>query len=554
MPTKGKLGPLLRKAKSEGWADRIQSCYDEAAVLEGCVFNQAKADYVVEFFRTFLRHSKGRKWSGQPFELEPWQRQDIIEPIFGWIKPDGFRRITVAFVEIPKKNGKSTLCAGVCLYMLVGDGEPGAEVYSAATSKDQASLVHGEAINMVEASPSLMKSLHINHSSRVISHKASRSKYATLPYEKRATQGQNIHCLGCDELHVWRGHDVWDSLEHGFANRDQPLHFITTTAGEYDKTTVGWEQHQFGEEFLKGELPVKGALNYLAFIRGAAHDADWTDPAVHKAANPNYGVTVSAEELADKADKAKRRPTALNSFKRYRLNMWVESSHQLIDMFAWDECKGEIDLAALKGQECYGGLDMSTVKDLTAFVLLFPPVGGRSRWVLLPRAWIPREGAERRQHDDQVPYLTWSQTTCLTLTDGVQVDLEAVAAQVQQDKADYNLAEVAYDGWGTAEAVRQMCDYNAEYWVKFEQSIKPYTAPTKGFVDGLIPAGELLHDGDAITRWCAGNLAGYDDGNENIRPSKKSSRERIDIMVAAIMAYARARLRTEARDPTFTII
>ncbi len=340
---------------------------DEVAVANGCYFDEAAADRVVQFFRRFLRHSKGQ-FAGKRFEPLPWQRDSILRPLFGWKRADGTRRFRRAYVEVPKKNGKSTLCAGLALYLAIGDGEPGAEVYSAAADRDQASIVFGEAVHMVEASPALLARLEVVRSSKRIVHSRSRSLYKALSADVATKEGLNIHGLIFDELHAQPNRKLWDTLKYGGAARRQPLFISITTAG-FDRTSICWEQHCYAKSVLEGTVEDD---SFFAFIAGADEKDDWKSPETWRKANPSYGDVLSVSSFEDDFKDALGSPVKEAAFKRYRLNIWTDQAVQWLPMDRWDRCDAFPDPAELGGAECYGGLDLSTTTDVSAFCLYFP--------------------------------------------------------------------------------------------------------------------------------------------------------------------------------------
>jgi len=292
---------------------------DERAVAQGYVFRLAAAERVRTFFQRFLCHSKG-EWAGQPFELLDWQWDDIVAPLFGWQRPDGTRRFRRGYIEVPKKNGKSCLFSGLSLYLLLADGEPGAEIYSAAVDRDQASIVFTEAANMVEASPHLASRLQVVRSTKRIVDHRSRSYYKALSADVPAKEGLNAHAILIDELHAQRNRDLWDTLRYAGASRRQPLHLAITTAG-YDRHSICWEQHDYAKKVQDGTIQ---DLAFFSYICAAESDDDWTAPEVWRKANPSFGITLSAEQFAEDCQEAQQSPAKENSFRRYRLNQWTE--------------------------------------------------------------------------------------------------------------------------------------------------------------------------------------------------------------------------------------
>jgi phage terminase large subunit-like protein len=535
MPKAGKLGPLKRKAKAEGWSGWIRNAHDERALLAGCTFEKWSAEKVRKFF-LLLRHSKGR-WAGQSFELMRDQWEDIIAPIFGWLRADGTRRVRKAYIEVAKKNYKSTLGSGIGLYGLVGDSEAGAEVYSAATKQDQASIVHAEAIKMVRVSPLLMKRLRINESTKTITYPDTQSKYAALSADSAGSEGLNIHFLIADELHAWSDRGFLDSLRYGFAARSQPLWFIITTAGVFDVTSIGWQEHEYAQRWLDDKVEDQ---EYHAYIRAAGEKDDILDPETHKKANPGYGITIDPAEIAKSAKDATERPSELFAFLRYRLNIWTQAFSAWLPPEKWAACSGAVDEDELAGRVCYGGLDLASKTDITSWVLCFPPVDDGELWRFLIRCWVPREGAELRARKDSVHYLTWAEQGHLTLTDGAETDYKAVRRQIEADrtKFQFNKESIGADPWNLTD-IRQDLDPDAEYIFEFPQHFQYMSPPTKK-MEALVLGEQIAHGGHPVFQWCMSNIVLLTDTNGNVRPSKKHSKEKIDVGVAALIALGQA--------------
>jgi phage terminase large subunit-like protein len=536
----GKLAYRYRKARKEGWADWIHSEADELAMLDGCWFDLRAAEHAWNFFPRFLKHSKGRQWAHKPFELLPWQRDYVIGPLFGWKRKGGTRRYRTAYIEIPKKNGKSTLAAGVGLYLLVADGEPGSEVFSTATSQKQALIVHDEAVHMIRSSPALSKRLKLNLANKIITDEPNAGKYAAMSAEGKTSEGVNAHGLICDEMHVWTSRATWDAIMYAGVNRDQPVKFLITTAGIHDTTSIGWEQHEYAIKVRDGAVTNH---EWLVYIR-AADQADITrldDPEVHKKANPSYGVTINPDEMERAAQQAKERPTEVNTFLRYRLNIWVSQTERVIDMIEWDACDGRVDEDELEGRKCFGGLDLASKRDLAACALLFPPFEADPIWRLLLRIWVPADNAAIRESKEGAPYVTWGRQGHLTLTPGNSIDYEVIRQQLMADRDTFDIRGIAADQWNL-EYLRQRLDPEGEWIVEFGQTVKNFSEPMKNLIDVLLPKRTIAHGGHPVARWCAQNLEVWRDGNGNIRPSKKNPNNKIDPLVATIMALGRAML------------
>jgi phage terminase large subunit-like protein len=344
-------------------------------------FDSAAARHAIEFFG-FLRHSKG-EWAGQTFALAPWQAF-VVGCLFGWQRSDGLRRFRTAYCAVSRKNGKSTLSAGIGLYLLVADGERGAEVYSAATTRDQARIVFDEAKRMVASSPALMRRVGILINNLHVA--ASAARFMPLSSDATSMDGLNVHGAIIDELHAHKSRHVVDVLETATGARRQPLLFEITTAG-YDRHSICYEHHDYSIKVLESVIQDD---SWFAFIAAADESDDWTDPAVWRKANPNFGLSVKADDLARKAEKAIALPGAQNAFRRMHLNEWTEQAERWIDMAAWDACDAPVDLDQLRGRPCFGGLDLSTTTDITALAWVFPPDHDDDLWRVLSATSCPR--------------------------------------------------------------------------------------------------------------------------------------------------------------------
>ncbi|MCC7424456.1 MAG: terminase large subunit [Planctomycetaceae bacterium] len=506
----------------------IRTSADERFVSNGGWFDLAAAERVRTFFTKFLRHSKG-EWAGRPFELLPWQWRDIIGPLFGWKRPDGTRRYRRGYIEVPKKNGKSQMFSGLSLYLLAGDKEPGAEIYSAAIDRDQASIVYNEAANMVESSPELQSRLQVVRSTKRIVFHHNRSVYRALSADVPAKEGLNAHAVLIDELHAQKSRELWDTLRYAGASRRQPLHLAITTAG-FDRHSICWEQHDYAAKVLDGTIDDP---SFFAFMAAASMEDDWTDPEVWRKANPGFGITISAEQFAEDCREAQESPAKENSFRRYRLNQWTEQETRWLSMEKWDACGTPLD--DLDGKECFGGLDLSSTTDISAFVLVFPVDDG---YDVLPFFWVPEEGARVRERKDRVPYSQWIRAGLIEATPGEVVDYDVVRKRIEELGKRFQIREIAIDRWNATQLATQLESDGFEM-VAFGQGYASMSAPTKR-LEELILCRKISHAAHPVLRWMAGNVAIEKDAADNWKPSKNRSRERIDGIVALIMALDRA--------------
>jgi phage terminase large subunit-like protein len=519
------IGTKPSKQSQRRW---IRSAADEHAVANGCWFNEELAEHAANFFPKFLRHSKGQ-WAGQPFALLDWQRNDLIYPLFGWLRADKTRRYRRAFCEVPKKNGKSTIASGVGLYMLVADEEPGAEVYSAASDRDQAGIVHGEAMRMAEASDVLASCLKINRSTKNILYNTTGSWYRALSSEPGGKEGLNIHCAIIDELHVWHGRDLWDTLRYGYRSRRQPLQFVITTAGDDDQS-VCYRELERCRQILDGRIYDDA---YFTLIYEAQPDDDWTDPAVWAKANPSLGQTFSVESLAEDCEAAKGRPTEERVFKRYSLNIWSRGAKPWLSPETWAAAAVEVRPDMLEGKPCYAGLDLSRTRDMTACVLTFVLTESDGpRYVQVPKFWLPRVAIEKYRNAFDLE--GWHAAGLLDYLDG---DFEPVKAYIRQCKERYALAGVVYDPAYAFDLAKELREQDGIECIPFPQTIKAFAFPTAEY-ERLLAMGTLQHDGNPVMTWQAGHVQVANDRNNNKRPVKPSdeSTKKVDGIVAGIMS------------------
>lgn len=473
------------------------------------------------FFRTKLRYTKG-EFAGQFFTLLPWQ-EELIARLFGVKRPDGFRRYRTAYVEIPRKNGKTELGAGIALKLLCADSEPGAEVYSAAADKEQASLVFNAAKAMVEQDPELRKELQIYRSAIV--HPRLGNTYKVLSAEAFTKHGINAHGIVFDEVHAQPSRELWDVLTTSTGARRQPLTIGLTTAG-YDRHSLCWELHEHALRILAGEVTDP---SFLPMVFSADPEDDWTDPAVWAKANPSLGVTLKPAYMEAECARAKMLPAYENTFRRLHLNQWTENETRWLRMEDWTACERE--LGDLDGEPCFGGLDLGAKLDLNAFALWFP-----KQRALLCHFWLPRENLRERMDRDRVPYDQWERAGFLTLTDGNSVDQDAIRRHINALSSRYEIQEIGFDPWNATQMSYWLQEDGAKVW-ELRQGFKTLSEPTKEF-EKLVVSHTLAHDGNPILRWQVGNVIPRVDENGNARPDKARSRGRIDGVVAAIMAIA----------------
>ena len=495
-------------------------------------YNKKLADYAVNFIEC-LCHTKGT-WAGKPFELIDWQER-IIRDIFGTIKPNGYRQFTTAYVEIPKKMGKSELAAAVALLLTCGDGEERAEVYGCAADRQQATIVFDVAADMVRMCPALNRRVKILASQKRIVYQPTNSFYQVLSAEAYSKHGFNIHGVVFDELHTQPNRKLFDVMTKGSGDaRMQPLYFLITTAGT-NTNSICYETHQKAKDILEGR---KIDPTFYPVIYGAAEEDDWTDPEVCKKANPSLGITVGIDKVQAACESAQQNPAEENAFRQLRLNQWVKQAIRWMPMDKWDACAFKVTEESLRGRVCYGGLDLSSTTDITAFVLVFPPLDKDDKYVVLPYFWIPEDTLELRVRRDHVPYDVWERQGFLQTTEGNVVHYGYIEKFIEQLGEKYNIREIAFDRWGAVQMVQNLEGMGFTV-VPFGQGFKDMSPPTKELMK-LTLEQKIAHGGHPVLRWMMDNIFIRTDPARNIKADKEKSTEKIDGAVATIMGLDRA--------------
>ena len=502
-------------------------------------YDKKKADRAVTFIEN-LCHTKG-KWAGTPFWLLPWQEQ-LIRDIFGIVKPDGNRQFRTAFVEICKKVGKSELAAAVALYLLYADNEPSAEVYGAAADRQQASIVFDVAKQMVEMSPALMKRSKLMGATKRIVNYSNAGYYQVLSAEVGGKHGFSVSGLVFDEIHTQPNRQLYDVLTKGSSDaRQNPLHFIITTAGN-DRHSIAYELHTKAVDILEGR---RVDPTFYPVVYGLKDDEDWEDEANWYKVNPSLGYTVDIERLRDAYREAKQNPADEVTFKWLRCNMWVSSTVAWIPDAIYMRGNEPIDMDALAGRDCYAGLDLSSTGDITALVLIFPPRNEDEKYVLLPYFWIPEETIPRRVKANSVPYDIWEKQGYIMSTEGNVIHYDFIEKFIMYLSEKYHILEIAVDRWNATQMIQNL-EGEGFTIVPFGQGFSSMSAPTKEFYR-LLMEGRIIHGGNPVLRWMAGNVVIDTDPAGNIKVTKAKSKEKIDGIVAAIMALDRC-IRQEGQS------
>lgn len=502
-------------------------------------YDKKKVDRAVTFIEN-LCHTKG-KWAGTPFWLLPWQEQ-LIRDIFGIVKPDGNRQFRTAFVEICKKVGKSELAAAVALYLLYADNEPSAEVYGAAADRQQASIVFDVAKQMVEMAPALMKRSKLMGATKRIVNYSNAGYYQVLSAEVGGKHGFSVSGLVFDEIHTQPNRQLYDVLTKGSSDaRQNPLHFIITTAGN-DRHSIAYELHTKAVDILEGR---RVDPTFYPVVYGLKDDEDWEDEANWYKVNPSLGYTVDIERLRDAYREAKQNPADEITFKWLRCNMWVSSTVAWIPDAIYMRGNEPIDMDALAGRDCYAGLDLSSTGDITALVLIFPPRDEEEKYVLLPYFWIPEETIPRRVKANSVPYDIWEKQGYIMSTEGNVIHYDFIEKFIMDLSEKYHILEIAVDRWNATQMIQNL-EGEGFTIVPFGQGFSSMSAPTKEFYR-LLMEGRIIHGGNPVLRWMAGNVVIDTDPAGNIKVTKAKSKEKIDGIVAAIMALDRC-IRQEGQS------
>lgn len=499
-------------------------------------FRVDRAEKALKALRA-LRHTKTRRWGGRPLDPDPWQIVWIVAPIFGWCHPDGTRVVREVFIEIPRKNGKTTLSTGLALVLLCADGEPGAEVYAAAVDKTQASRILDDAKAMVRGSPALLRRVGAKNLQRgLIRYPTTNGILRPLSKIAEAAHGLNVHGGIIDELHVHKSRDLLDAIVTGTGSRDQPLVIVITTADEGDEHSIYAEWHGRAEQ-QHGR--VINDPTFYGLIWRADDDADPFDLAVIKAANPGYGTSLNPDIVAGEVTKAQTTPSYLPTYKRLRLNIRAKSTAGLIDMSDWGAQPCVQLHPDLTGRLCYGGFDLSSTTDFTAAGLLFPPDDPDdpdAMWDYLVQAWVPEDRLDELERLCRVPLARWRRDGWLSATEGDVVDYRPLRKWLTDAADTYDLAWVGYDRWNAGDTGNELTDAGL-LLEPVGQGYASLSAPTKQ-LDRLVRQHRIRHAGNPALRWMADSLHVKRDDNDNVRPVKpdrERSAKRIDGMVPMLI-------------------
>ena len=495
-------------------------------------FDEKSAKRAVDFIETFCQHVKG-DLSGQKIILEEWQKNDIIRPLFGWkSKTTHLRKFRQCFVFVPRKNGKTTLMVGVALYMLFSDGEKGAEIVSAAADKEQARLSFSIAKQIVLQQPELIKRANTYRDS--ITYDKVGSYYKVISADADTKHGLNLSCCLLDEIHSHKNRDLYDVLLTSMGSRVAPLMLGVTTAGAgHQKDHISKELYDYAKKLIDGSIEDD---SFLGVVYEADIDDDIFDEEVWKKANPGYGTIITKEYMHQQAVKAKNEPSFENTWRRLHLNQWVANEARWISDEKWMQCDGEVNERYLKGKPCFAGLDLASTRDITSLALMFPDDNGG--YDILSYSFIPEENAHKRSERDKVNYSKWAREGFVELTPGDVCDYNYIKQKIRDLSEIYDIRMIAYDRWNASQIVIDLTEEGCPM-IPVGQGYKTMSPATKEF-ETLILGGNIRHGGNPVLRWMMSNIVLTFDSAGNVKPDKGKSNEKIDGVVACVMAISEA--------------
>lgn len=506
------------------------------------MYNEQKANEPVNFIQ--LLHLTD-DFYGRPFVLQPWEK-DVVQNVYGTLNDKGYRQYSYAYLEIPKKNGKTTLIAGLGLYHLVCD-EPGGQIYCCAADRDQASLAYQAMQQMIKQDETLQEILQVTDSKKTICNRQTGTFLKVLSAEAYTKHGINPTVVIFDELHAQPNRDLWDVMTFGSgAARKETLYWIITTAGDDpDRKSIGWEKHEYARRVRDGEIidPY-----WYVKIYGAPDDADIFDENVWFACNPSLGISIDIDKVRQEATAAKNEPAAERLFRWLRLNQWNKNKKRgWLPLTSWDATTGAWTRADLIGCYCYGGLDLATTWDMNGFALIFPPQKGWKDYRVIFDAWIPKENMKERVRRDHVPYDEWVRNGFIQVTDGNVTDYSAIRSRILEYSKKYRIRELGFDRYNATETTLMLTASGVKM-IEVPQNILGMSPSMKELEvmfkssETLVKEGKpplITHEANPAARWCFGNVDISMDGKENYMPIKDSKTERIDIFVAMVDSMAR---------------
>jgi phage terminase large subunit-like protein len=504
---------------------------DALALREGCTFDAAKGQHACNFIENFCRQSKGR-WAGQPIKLLDWEG-DFLMRLYGWRRADGRRRYKRFYVEIAKKNGKTTLLSAMHLLELI-DGDDGPECYNNACDRDQASMLYDESARMVKASPDLSQRLDVIDSRKVILYPAKNGRMRANSSESGSKDGLNPSFTTFDELHRQPNRELWEVFEYAGVARLESLMGSITTAGE-DEDGIWFEQREYAEKVNDGTIE---DTTFLGIVYRALPTDDIDDPATWRKANPSLGVTIDEDDFRHELAEAKQVPVKLNNFKRLRLNIVARAAAKFFNLDAWQRCAAKriLTLADFRDGETFLGLDLADRNDLAAMAILTRK--GR-RFRLRVRFWCPEDNLLSLEHQTHMPYRHWAEKGYLTPTPGGVIDYGFIRREIKEAADELHVVKLLADPYAATKLLIELRDQDGIPVGEIRQGFLSLSEPTKEF-RAIIDAGDIEHDDNPVMNWCVSNAVGTEDEAKNVKLSKKKSRQKIDGAAAAVNAVAAA--------------
>lgn len=490
------------------------------------IFDSASGDRICWFIE-HLTHVKG-ELAGKEIRLEPWQ-VFILHTVFSWKTPAGTRRFRRVYIEVPRGNGKSSLSSGVALFCLCADREPGAEVYSFATTRDQAKIVFGDAKEMAKQNSKLRSAFNLQTLANALYVPKTNSYFQAKSAEGSTLDGLNTHLAVIDELHAHKTRAVYDVVETSLGKRRNSLMWVITTAG-FDTAGVCYEVRSFVQQVLNKEVEDE---SQFGIIYGLDEGDDWTSEVALQKANPNWGVSARPEIIKSLQSKAIARPSAANNFKTKHLDVWCSAASSWMDMVAWNSCEGGISLEDFEGCECYMGLDLGAKNDLTAKVLVFPreDESGRRIYYVFGQYYAPRTALLKSGNSQ---YDGWETLGYLRVSDGAVTDFDQIEEEILEDCQRFQVTAVAYDPWQATQLAGRLSDKDIPM-VEYRNTVQNMSDPMK-WLEALVQDRRIAHDGDPALAWMIGNVVAKRDFKDNIFPRKEVYENKIDGAVALIMA------------------
>lgn len=489
------------------------------------MYDEKKADKVIKFIERICTHVKG-DLAGQFFILEDWQK-DYIRKLFGTVDESGLRQYRTSFVFIPRKNGKSNLLAAIGLALLFVEKEPGAEIYVCASSRDQANAIFEVCKQMIRNRPVLENGCKVFRNSIVLN--GTNSFLKAVAADAGVLHGSNASACLYDEVHTAKSRELWDVMSTSMGARSQPLMFGISTAGMFDPNSVCYELYDYGKKIRDGIIEDK---TFLPLIYEADQEADIYDVETWKKANPNFGISIKPEYFEKMSQEAKSLPSTEIAFRQLHLNQWVNSLSGWVPDDEWMQSAGEINMEQLKGKTCYAGLDLAAVEDVTAFVCVFPFDDGSIK--VVPYLFVSQAAVERRRKQTGGSYDTFVAKGELIVTEGNSTDYSVIKRKILEVAEIYDLKSVAFDRWNSNSLVQQLTEEGIEM-DPFGQGFISMTSPIKN-AEILIKQKLLHHGGHGMLRWMVGNVVVKRDDAENIKFSKAKAGDKIDGIIAMVMA------------------